>query len=118
VLWCRTGAHKQPLYSPGPGYVGRQIKRLNAIENLRRTILDLADLSRRAGLHAYFFVHATKFLHPRGRFGFIVANSWLDVEYGRDCPHATETLPGLARDDSVLTCISRALSGLLQDCET
>jgi hypothetical protein len=43
----------------------------------------LADLSRRAGLHAYFFVHGTKFLRPRGRFGFIVANSWLDVEYGR-----------------------------------
>jgi hypothetical protein len=43
----------------------------------------IADLSRRAGLHAYFFVHGTKFLRPRGRFGFIVANSWLDVEYGR-----------------------------------
>ena len=43
----------------------------------------IADLSRRAGLHAYFFVHGTKFLRPNGRFGFIVANSWLDVEYGR-----------------------------------
>jgi adenine-specific DNA methylase len=43
----------------------------------------IASLSRRAGLHAYFFVHGTKFLRPRGRFGFIVANSWLDVEYGR-----------------------------------
>jgi type I restriction-modification system DNA methylase subunit len=42
----------------------------------------IADLSRRAGLHAYFFVHGTKFLRHRGRFGFIVANSWLDVEYG------------------------------------
>jgi hypothetical protein len=42
----------------------------------------IADLSRRAGLHAYFFVHGTKFLRPNGRFGFIVANSWLDVEYG------------------------------------
>lgn len=43
----------------------------------------IADLSRRAGLHAYFFVHGTKFLRPHGRFGFVVANSWLDVEYGR-----------------------------------
>ncbi|MCA1575849.1 MAG: SAM-dependent methyltransferase [Acidobacteria bacterium] len=43
----------------------------------------MADLSRRAGLHTYFFVHGTKFLRPRGRFGFMVANSWLDVEYGR-----------------------------------
>lgn len=43
----------------------------------------IADLSRRAGIHAYFFVHGTKFLRPNGRFGFIVANSWLDVEYGR-----------------------------------
>lgn len=43
---------------------------------------NIAHLSRRAGLHAYFFVHGTKFLRPNGRFGFIVANSWLDVEYG------------------------------------
>jgi adenine-specific DNA methylase len=43
----------------------------------------IAGLSRRSGLHAYFFVHGTKFLRLRGRFGFIVANSWLDVEYGR-----------------------------------
>ena len=42
----------------------------------------IADLSRRAGLHAYFFVHGMKFLKRNGRFGFIVANSWLDVEYG------------------------------------
>lgn len=39
-------------------------------------------LSRRAGLHAYFFVHGTDFLREEGRFGFVVPNSWLDVAYG------------------------------------
>ncbi|OGD62166.1 hypothetical protein A2160_01270 [Candidatus Beckwithbacteria bacterium RBG_13_42_9] len=42
-----------------------------------------ARISKRAGLHAYFFVHATKFLKNGGRFGFIVSNSWLDVDYGK-----------------------------------
>jgi methylase of polypeptide subunit release factors len=39
-------------------------------------------LSRRAGLHAYFFLHGTQFLRDGGRFGFVVPNSWLDVAYG------------------------------------
>ncbi|MFN2189476.1 MAG: class I SAM-dependent DNA methyltransferase, partial [Candidatus Promineifilaceae bacterium] len=39
-------------------------------------------LSKRAGLHAYFFLHGTQFLKEGGRFGFVVANSWLDVAYG------------------------------------
>jgi hypothetical protein len=43
----------------------------------------LADISARAGIHAYFFVHGTKFLKEGGRFGFIVSNSWLDVDYGK-----------------------------------
>jgi len=43
----------------------------------------VADISKRAGIHAYFFVHGTKFLHNGGRFGFIVSNSWLDVDYGK-----------------------------------
>lgn len=42
-----------------------------------------ADISKRAGIHAYFFVHATKFLKEGGRFGFIVSNSWMDADYGR-----------------------------------
>ncbi len=42
----------------------------------------LARLSRRSGLHAYFFVHGSRFLRPQGRFGFVVSNSWLDVDYG------------------------------------
>lgn len=43
----------------------------------------IADISKRAGIHAYFFVHGTKFLREGGRFGFIVSNSWLDVDYGK-----------------------------------
>ena len=42
-----------------------------------------ANISKRAGIHAYFFVHGTKFLKDSGRFGFIVSNSWLDVDYGK-----------------------------------
>lgn len=42
----------------------------------------IAAISRRAGIYAYFFVHGSKFLKNKGRFGFIVSNAWLDVEYG------------------------------------
>lgn len=43
----------------------------------------VADISKRAGIHAYFFVHGTKFLRDAGYFGFIVSNSWLDADYGK-----------------------------------
>jgi len=43
----------------------------------------IAEIPKRAGIHAYFFVHGTKFLQNRGHFGFIVSNSWLDVDYGK-----------------------------------
>jgi type I restriction-modification system DNA methylase subunit len=43
----------------------------------------LAEISKRAGVYAYFFVHGTKFLQNGGRFGFVVSNSWLDVDYGK-----------------------------------
>lgn len=58
-------------------------------ENLiNRAVLDeagrpYANLTKRACLYAYFFVHGTKFLKEGGRFGFIVSNSWLDVDYGK-----------------------------------
>lgn len=42
----------------------------------------IVDISKRAGIYAYFFIHGTKFLKNKGRFGFIVSNAWLDVEYG------------------------------------
>jgi len=44
--------------------------------------IKLAKISKRAGIHAYFFVHGYKFLDEGGRFGFVVVNSWLDVGYG------------------------------------
>jgi len=43
----------------------------------------LAEISKRAGIYTYFFVHGTKFLQNSGRFGFIVSNAWLDVDYGK-----------------------------------
>ncbi len=43
----------------------------------------IAEIGKRAGIHAYFFVHGWKFLKEGGYFGFIVSNSWLDVDYGK-----------------------------------
>jgi len=43
----------------------------------------LARISKRAGIHAYFFVHAWKFLKDDKYLGFIISNSWLDVDYGK-----------------------------------
>ena len=42
----------------------------------------LTNLAKRAGIHAYFFIHGWKFLKEAGYFGFVVSNSWLDVGYG------------------------------------
>ena len=39
----------------------------------------VADISKRAGIYAYFFTHGTKFLQNGGRFGFVVSKSWLYV---------------------------------------
>ncbi len=56
-------------------------------ELIRKALHDgtkkIADISKRAGIYAYFFVHGTKFLQNGGRFGFVVSNSWLDVDYGK-----------------------------------
>jgi hypothetical protein len=43
----------------------------------------IAEIGKRAGIHAYFFIHGTKFLMDGGHFGFIVSNSWLDVDFGK-----------------------------------
>lgn len=55
---------------------------------IQKALLDLrgkriAEISKRAGIHAYFFIHGIKFLKNGGRFGFIVSSSWLDVDYGK-----------------------------------
>jgi type I restriction enzyme M protein len=44
----------------------------------------IAEISKRAGIHIYFFIHGTKLLKDNGWFGFIVSNSWMDADYGRD----------------------------------
>jgi type I restriction-modification system DNA methylase subunit len=41
------------------------------------------SLGKRAGIHAYFFLHGLKFLRKGGRFGYVTSNSWLDVDYGK-----------------------------------
>ncbi len=64
----------------GEGYKERLIK--NALYDINGT-KKLAEITRRAGIHAYFFIHGTKFLQNGGRFGFIVSNSWLDVDWGK-----------------------------------
>jgi len=57
-------------------------------ENIIKRALDLnnkkiAEIGKRAGIYTYFFIHGTKLLKDGGYFGFIVLNSWLDVEYGK-----------------------------------
>jgi type I restriction enzyme M protein len=61
------------------GYKKSLIERATTDQNGKR----IATISKRAGIHVYFFVHGTKFLSDGGRFGFIVSNSWLDVGYGK-----------------------------------
>jgi len=63
----------------GQGYKEQLIHRATRDEADKQ----YATISKRAGLHAYFFVHSTKFLKNGGRFGFVVSNSWLDVDYGK-----------------------------------
>jgi hypothetical protein len=69
-----------------------EITEITGQESYKKSMIDkalydekrkLADISKRAGIHAYFFVHGTKFLKDKGRFGFIVSNSWMDVDYGK-----------------------------------
>jgi hypothetical protein len=42
------------------------------------------EMSARAGIYALFFTHSTHFLKEKGMMGYIVSNSWLDVEFGKD----------------------------------
>lgn len=63
-------------------WLGGRPDQTNSKDRLAQSAAPLARLGRRSGLHAYFFVHGYRFLRPRGRFGFVVSNSWLDVDYG------------------------------------
>jgi len=42
------------------------------------------DFSSEAGIYAYFFTHSTHFLKEKGMMGYIVSNSWMDVNFGKD----------------------------------
>ncbi len=42
------------------------------------------DFSTEAGIYSYFFTHSTHFLKENGMMGFIVSNSWMDVNFGKD----------------------------------
>lgn len=69
-----------------------EMAEMNSSKNYKSELIDKAlsygngrkhfEISKRAGIYVYFFIHGTKFLANGGRFGFIVPNAWLDVEYG------------------------------------
>lgn len=61
------------------GYKRRLIERATTDRDGQR----IARISKRAGIQVYFFIHGTGFLRDGGRFGFVVSNSWLDVDYGK-----------------------------------
>lgn len=73
-----TRQEEIPAITEEKGYKEKLIH--NALSDGNRK---LPNISKRAGIHAYFFVHGTKFLQNGGRFGFIVSESWLDVDYGK-----------------------------------
>ena len=73
-----TRQEEIPAITEEKGYKERLIQ--NALHDGEKKI---ASISKRAGIHAYFFVHGTKFLQNGGQFGFIVSESWLDVGYGK-----------------------------------
>ena len=41
-------------------------------------------LGAKSDLYIYFYFHGLSLLNPKGSFGFITSNSWLDVDYGKD----------------------------------
>ncbi len=41
------------------------------------------DISGQAGIYVYFFTHSAKFLRNKGKMGYITANTWLDVGFGK-----------------------------------
>jgi len=42
------------------------------------------EMSARAGIYALFFTHSIHFLKENKMMGYIVSNSWLDTDFGRD----------------------------------
>jgi len=73
-----TRQEEIPTITEEKGYKEKLIQ--NALYDGKKKIV---SISKRAGIYAYFFVHGTKFLQNGGRFGFIVSEAWLDVDYGK-----------------------------------
>jgi methylase of polypeptide subunit release factors len=68
-----------------PPYVRQEkieLKDKSAVQRLVGAAWPGLRLSGRADLHCYFWPAASRFLTPRGYFGFLTSSSWLDVEYG------------------------------------
>lgn len=59
------------------GYKRKLIERA-----LKDNPVGAVDINDRAGIHAYFFIHGSKFLAAGGRFGFVVSDTWLDADFG------------------------------------
>ena len=56
-------------------------------KSIRKVALAIAykkslDISKEAGIYAYFFTHSSHFLKEDGLMGYIVSNSWMDVRFG------------------------------------
>lgn len=81
--WFGRLGEGQPIQEPLPMFVRPQSAGISRQTSPRdQYAVRSTVLSKRAGLHAHFFVHGTTFLREGGRFGFVVPNSWLDVAYG------------------------------------
>jgi len=60
---------------------GRDYKEETLLSAIKKDFLKI-DLSLRASIYAYFFVHGLRFLNTGSRLGFVTLRSWLDVSYG------------------------------------
>jgi len=83
IVDCIIGNPPYTRQEEIPEIAGEDYKKRLIQSALYEGKIKLANISKRAGIHAYFFIHGTKFLKDKGYFGFIVSNSWLDVDYGK-----------------------------------
>ncbi len=67
---------RQLAMFPAEEYPSREEENTQILHHLTAT------LGGRSGLHAYFLVHSTEFLHEGGQLAFVVPNGWLDAAYG------------------------------------
>jgi type I restriction-modification system DNA methylase subunit/6-pyruvoyl-tetrahydropterin synthase len=61
----------------------REMDNKDIIRNVALNYNDkFIEMGKQAGIYAYFFTHATKFLREKGMMGQIVSDAWLDMKYG------------------------------------